>query len=210
MNILKTLDNLPLDSFQSLRRVVLAVAILVAITALLFLGSEPNHPELHEYVEAVGTALIFAAIVGRVWCTLYIGGRKAQEIVEAGPYSITRNPLYVFSAIGAAGVGCQTGSMVVGLAFGIFTALAFLIVIRREEIHLAEHFGAAYADYRARVPRFWPNFALFRDDQTVTVQPRRIYSTLLDGLVFVIAIPFFETIEHVQNSGLLPIVLHLP
>lgn len=206
----KALNRIPLDNFQVLRRVVLAATVLLAVAALLFCSSLPQSGGLHEYIEAAGLALIFAAIVGRLWCTLYIGGRKAREIVETGPYSISRNPLYVFSSIGAAGVGCQTGSAVVGLLFGVFTALAFQLVIRREEAHLAEHFGPAYGAYCARVPRFWPSFSLFRDDEAVIVQPRRVYSTLFDGMVFVIAVPVFELIEHLQKSGFIPVVLHLP
>lgn len=204
------LNSMSLGQFQAVRRAVLGVLIAIAGVGLLFCSSLPDYHALHEYVESLGLALIAAAIVGRVWCTLYIGGRKAAEIVELGPYSITRNPLYFFSAIGAAGVGAQTGSICVGLAFGIATVVAFHIVILREESYLAEHFGAGYADYCARVPRFWPNFKLFRDAEMLTTPSSRVYSTLFDGLVFIIAAPVFEVIEHLQRSGVLPVMLHLP
>ncbi|RZJ44864.1 MAG: isoprenylcysteine carboxylmethyltransferase family protein, partial [Brevundimonas sp.] len=104
----------------------------------------------HDDVEALGLALIIIAIVGRGWCSLYIGGRKKAEIVDRGPYSITRNPLYVFSFIGAFGIGAQTGSLVIGAVFAIATVLVFLRTVGREEAWLAEHFGAPYAAYCAR------------------------------------------------------------
>lgn len=203
------LKSIPLARFQSMRRAVLAIVLAAAAAVLLFCASPDGYETLHEYVEAFGLALIAAAIVGRVWCTLYIGGRKAAEIIDTGPYSITRNPLYVFSSIGAAGAGAQTGSIVVGLAFGALTVLAFHIVILREEAYLAEHFGEAYAAYRARVPRFWPNFRLFRDTEFITAPSRRVYSTLFDGLIFVAAVPVFEAIEHLQHAGFLPVLLRL-
>nr|WP_274626698.1 isoprenylcysteine carboxylmethyltransferase family protein [Mesorhizobium shangrilense] len=206
---MEMLRSIPLARFQSMRRLALGVILALAAGVLLFCASPTGYHEFHEYVEAIGLALIAAAIVGRVWCTLYIGGRKAAEIVDLGPYSITRNPLYVFSAIGAAGVGAQTGSAVVGLAFGLLTVLAFLVVIRREEAHLSEHFGAQYAAYCARVPRFWPKLALFKDSETVTAPSKRVYATLLDGLVFVAAVPVFEAIEHLQEANVLPVLLRV-
>jgi protein-S-isoprenylcysteine O-methyltransferase Ste14 len=159
--------------------------------------------EWHAGVEAFGLALIVIAIVGRAWCSLYIGGRKKAEIVDRGPYSVTRNPLYVFSFIGAFGIGAQTGSLVIGAVFAVATFLVFLRTVGREEDWLAEHFGAPYAAYRARTPRFWPNPACWRDAEELTVRPTFFLRTLRDGLTFLVAIPVMEGIEHLQAAGLI-------
>ena len=50
-------------------------------------------------LETGGVILILVCIVGRTWCTLYIGGNKKRELITAGPYSVVRNPLYVFTSI---------------------------------------------------------------------------------------------------------------
>jgi protein-S-isoprenylcysteine O-methyltransferase Ste14 len=199
-----------LGRFQHVRRMALFGAIVVACAALLFCSSRYGDGLLHEFLEAFGIGLIGLGIVGRLWCTVYIGGRKSAEIVDRGPYSVTRNPLYVFSAIAATGVGAQTGSIVVALFFGVATAAAFHVVILREERHLGGLFGDVYAAYRARVPRFFPRFALFRDADRVEVRPERLYRTLGDGLVFLLAVPAFEAIELLQQAGWLPILLRLP
>jgi protein-S-isoprenylcysteine O-methyltransferase Ste14 len=199
-----------LRGYQRARRAVLFLLLLVAASALLFISSYPEQGEFHEFVEAVGISLIGIAIIGRLWCTLYIGGRKAAELIQDGPYSITRNPLYVFSSIGAAGAGAETGSVVVALFFGIVTAIAFHIVARREESVLAGAFGDAFTSYCARVPRFFPKLSLYRDSVTVTVYPKRLYTTFIDSLVFFTAFPFFEFVGWLQFHHYLPIFLRLP
>ncbi len=199
-----------LSRFQKRRRVALAILVTVIFIALLFVQSAATTGgRFHEYVEDLGICLIFIAILGRTWCTLYIGGRKAAEIVDTGPYSVTRNPLYVFSAIGAAGVGAMVGSVTVAVAFAVLTWAAFHYVTLVEEDYLKKNFGQPYLDYLARVPRFFPNFRLFREAELLTVKPRNLYRTFADGLLFLLAYPFFETIEYLQDSGVLPVLLHL-
>jgi protein-S-isoprenylcysteine O-methyltransferase Ste14 len=207
---MSTVSTKSLSGYQHARRVVLFLLLLVAFAALLFVGSYPERGEFHEFVEAFGVSLIGVAIVGRLWSTLYIGGRKSAEIVSDGPYSVVRNPLYVFSAIGAVGAGAQTGSAVVALTFGVVTALAFTIVARREETFLRGKFGPAFDAYCARVPRMLPKLSLYRDSATIVVTPKRLYTTFFDSLVFFAAMPVFEFVEHLQIHGVLPVLLRLP
>ncbi|MHB2266932.1 methyltransferase family protein [Aliihoeflea sp. PC F10.4] len=198
-----------LARFQRMRRLVLAILIVSASLVLMIVRSSLSE-RAHEFVEAFGLGLIGAAILGRLWCTVHIGGRKSAQVVDSGPYSISRNPLYVFSAIAAVGVGAQTGSLVVAAFFGVATVAAFHIVILREERFLSEKFGTEYADYLARVPRFWPRFSIYSDVETVVARPALLYRTLSDGLVFFLAVPAFESIEWAQSAGYLPVLLRLP
>lgn len=157
----------------------------------------------HDGVEALGLALIVTAIIGRAWCSLYIGGRKMTELVDRGPYSVTRNPLYVFSFIGAFGIGAQAGSLVIGAIFAVAAFLVFLRTVGREEAWLAEHFGAVYAAYRARTPRFWPDPSRWRDATDLMIRPAFFLRTLRDGLTFLVAIPVMEGIERLQSTGVI-------
>ncbi|MDX8480610.1 isoprenylcysteine carboxylmethyltransferase family protein [Mesorhizobium sp. VK24D] len=200
-----------LGGYQQMRRLVLAVLIAVLFAALLFGQSTfPPGTPVHESIEMFGVLLIFLGIVGRLWATLYIGGRKSSEVVTGGPYSITRNPLYVFSTVAAAGVGAQIGSFTGIVLFAALCAGAFHIVILREEKYLKQVLGAPYEAYLARVPRFFPKLSLYQEGDTGSFKPRLLLNTLLDGLVFLVALPAFELIDGAQQSGMLPVWFTLP
>lgn len=203
-----TEESRSIARFQAARKQILAVLIVAAFVVLVFGGSA--HDELtHERIETLGLALILVGIGGRLWATLYIGGRKSAEVVSTGPYSITRNPLYLFSSIAAAGVGAQTGSWIVAGLFMMMSAVSFHLVALREERFLSATLGEAYLAYRRRVPRFLPNPLLYRDDAEVTFQTTRLRATLLDGLVFFVAIPVLEMVEIAQDAGMVPILFKL-
>ena len=202
--------SVDLARFQHRRKVALAVLVGVMFFFLLFVRTfETGEDGLHEYVEKFGIAAILLAILGRMWCTLYIGGRKSAEVVRNGPYSVSRNPLYFFSAIGAIGVGAMIGSVTVAALFGVLCYIAFQYVIMVEEDHLTRTFGEQYEAYLREVPRFFPALGLYADLDDVSVRPWALYRTFGDGLFFLAAYPFFEFVEHLQATGVLPVVLHL-
>ena len=165
---------------------------LLAWTALVKAQPQLEHP-----VEHLGLIAIMVCVLGRAWCSLYIGGRKKQEIVTSGPYSLCRNPLYVFSFIGAFGIGAQTGSLTVGATFAVACWIVFRIVASREESVV-------------RTPRFVPNLRLWRDEAELSVRPAFFRRTVRDGLVFLLALPVFEGLEHLQNLGWLDALIALP
>jgi protein-S-isoprenylcysteine O-methyltransferase Ste14 len=192
---------------QRWRKLFIAAGLFALLTWTALVKAQPwlEHP-----VEHLGLVAIMVCVLGRAWCSLYIGGRKKQEIVASGPYSLCRNPLYVFSFIGAFGVGAQTGSLSVGAVFAIACWLVFRVVTAREETFLASTFGAAYRAYLARTPRFLPNPRLWRDETELSVRPAFFLRTVRDGLVFLLALPVFEGLEHLQNLGWLDALVSLP
>jgi protein-S-isoprenylcysteine O-methyltransferase Ste14 len=202
---------------SDLRRVQRRRKLAIACITLLVLCALPLMQSLarvemftHESVEMGGIVLILVAVLGRAWCTLYIGGRKARDLTDTGPYSISRNPLYLFSFIGATGIGAQTGSLLVALLFGVGAFAIFLPVILREERALETLFGAPFEDYKARVPRFGPRFGAWRDAEILEVRPHLLWRTLRDGLVFLMVIPIFELIDRLQVGGLIDPLIYLP
>ncbi|MCF1505999.1 isoprenylcysteine carboxylmethyltransferase family protein [Afifella sp. H1R] len=200
-----------LDSVQRRRKVALRIAVILVLGILPIMQSTwPVERTTHETVEIISLILISIAVLGRVWCTLYIGGRKVQEIVDTGPYSISRNPLYMFNFLGAVGVGAQTGSMLAGPLFALATFLIFFPVILSEEKALLRKFGEAFETYRQRVPRFGPSLRGWRDMEAVLIRPPLLWRTLRDGLVFFLVVPAFELIDWLQVLGFVTPLFHLP
>jgi protein-S-isoprenylcysteine O-methyltransferase Ste14 len=200
-----------IHTVQAIRKIVLYAAAAVGV--FVFAVTTSIHPAgetAHEMIEWLGIVLIVVCILGRTWASLYIGGRKIEEFVQTGPYSVVRNPLYFFSFLGAAGVGMQVGSIVLGLICAALAWLVFSVVVRQEEQVLAERYGQAYRDYLARVPCFIPKSSLWRDEQTLTIRPPRVLMTFADALTFLLAVPIAELFEHLQETGVIPVLLRLP
>ena len=153
---------------EQLRKPVGALAATTLAIALW--RTEPSGGALMQAVEtSVGFALVVAAVLGRLWCAVYIAGRKNAELCVLGPYSLCRNPLYLFSSLGVAGIVLATHhAMLAVVAYGIFWIYHWG-VIRGEETRLETLFGKSFADYCARVPRLWPRWRGYTDTATMTV-----------------------------------------
>jgi protein-S-isoprenylcysteine O-methyltransferase Ste14 len=143
-----------LQAIQRRRKWILRGLLGGALVVLLVTDSQWSYRKspLYEIIEALGTALILACIAGRTWCSLYIGGRKKRELITVGPYSIVRNPLYVFSTLGAVGIGAQSGTLTIALVFALVTVAVFMTVIRSVERFLASEFPGEFPAYADRVP----------------------------------------------------------
>lgn len=205
-----TIRGADLGGVQRVRKAVLLAGLLGLLGLSTVTRSIGGETLVHEGLEELGLALIATCIVGRAWCSLYIGGRKKAEIVDRGPYSISRNPLYVFSFLGAFGMGAMSGSFVLACLFLAIAVAVFHATVKREEAWLTEAFGAAYRAYLNRTPRFWPDFSKWRDHETLEIRPAFFLLTLRDGLAMLLVVPLFEWIEESQAAGWMTTLIHLP
>ena len=194
---------------QTRRKTSLAVAAIFGFLLLVTTGSLWDHP-MHRSFEAVGTYLIALCIFGRVLCSIYISGQKGAEIIAIGPYSVCRNPLYVFSFLGAVGVGILSGSIIVSIAFGLVTWIVFRGVVVQEEVFLLSKHGLLYRDYLNRVPRFVPDFSLWDSGERIVVNSNGVIRTFTDASLFLLAIPLIELLEFLKETGRLPLLVALP
>jgi protein-S-isoprenylcysteine O-methyltransferase Ste14 len=111
----------------------------------------------------LGGVLVAAGVLlGPVWgiATLRRAGttvrpdRPSRQLVTAGPFRFSRNPLYLALTLLYAGVALLANA---GAALLLLIPILFLmqrLVIRREEAYLARTFGTEYEAYRAAVRRW--------------------------------------------------------
>lgn len=185
--------------------------VVAAVFALLFVAPFwGRHHLVTEIMRWTGYLALIVGVMGRVWCSAYIGGRKSQLIIDVGPYSTTRNPLYVFSFIALVGVGLVSGMLSVTLLFAIYFVLYYRGVVAGEEMYLTRLHEEAFGDYRARVPRWIPNLRLYREGGEPMGLPRNILITILETSAFFLAWPLFALVAYLQDSGILPVLLLLP
>ena len=129
-------------------------------------------------LQAIGWALFVMGAGLRFWSTLYIGGRKAVEVVSEGPYSICRNPLYLgtlFVALSFAVMAQSVAILVAVLAAAIYYLLA---AMPAEEAALAARLGERYREYCRRTPRIVPRLSLFHTPKELTVNVKALRNEL--------------------------------
>ncbi len=103
----------------------------------------------------VGGVLLFAAALvsfGASW-RVGIDRDTPGALVTGGVFALSRNPIFVFLDGIAVGTFLLTGELFFALFAGV-TLLAIHQQILREEAFLEERYGAAYAAYRKRTPRY--------------------------------------------------------
>lgn len=191
---------------QRLRITVLRIfAAIIALPLILFTRSAwADVDVIFDALQVTGVLLVVAGVLGRFWAILYIGAAKNRGVMQIGPYSVCRHPLYLFSTIGTLGLGFLLGSVVVAafLAVAVFAILS--ATAAREEGYLRAEFGPAYAEYAARVPRILPRPALYHSPATITVAIKSLRANFADALVFLSFIPLAELLNAVKAAGLVP------
>jgi len=112
------------------------------------------------FARPIPRSILWAAPIGLLG--LFVRARaaghlhKQKVLTVTGPYAYTRNPLYLCSAILTLAAAVATRSWISAAILGIYFALFYSIVMRREEAELRQHHGAAFDEYARAVPLFFP------------------------------------------------------
>ena len=102
-------------------------------------------------VAAVGLLL-------RAWAAGHLA--KNETLAVSGPYSFTRNPLYLGSLIAAMGLALAGASVFLAILFPVVFLLVYYPVMEQEEQHLLNLFPD-YEAYAKRVPLLLPTGARY-------------------------------------------------
>jgi protein-S-isoprenylcysteine O-methyltransferase Ste14 len=105
-----------------------------------------------------GAMIIIIGQSIRVWSAGYI--HKNEILTVTGPYSLSRNPLYVGSFVLGGGFMIAMGVFWLGVAYLIFFSILYWFTIRWEERKLKSWFPDAWEEYSRSVPRFLPLFSI--------------------------------------------------
>ncbi len=124
----------------------------------------------------IGFVLSLLGEALRCWALGYTGEHTRKQhletevLVSCGPYSLTRNPLYLGNILNATGVliaGLGGYSWETRLSIGFFVwvtvFLLYWFIIQSEEEFLEGRFGELYRNYRKEVPVLLPKHWNIRD-----------------------------------------------
>lgn len=166
---------------------ILATRMLASALCIgVFVATHPTdlHGMKDLLMALVGLYLVLVSIKGRIWCMLYIGGKKDRTLVVDGPYSRSRNPLYYYSTLGVVGIAAASGMLTAVAGLFLVVVAGNYIVIRREEKKLRLLHGDSFTDYCSRVPRFWPRWKLFQEAERHSFEPKLFHKTFWDAAGF--------------------------
>ena len=117
-----------------------------AFGALVVLLARPTSRSL-----MIGGAVALVGEACRIWAAGHL--EKGLEVTRSGPYRLTRHPLYLGSAIIAAGVAIASARLSVAALILCYVAATTVAAIRHEEEGMRARFGDqydAYLDSRAK------------------------------------------------------------
>jgi protein-S-isoprenylcysteine O-methyltransferase Ste14 len=202
----RLIDRVSSSRTAATRKFAFLLAGLLLITDHFW----PKTGFLDIFLGTFGLVLVGVGSMGRVWALMYISGYKDTDLVTEGAYSVVRNPLYVFSFIGAAGIGCATGSLLLISLLILGFLLYYPLTTVDEEQRLSAKYGQEYTDYARRTPRFIPNFSLFHERETYSVNTKAYRYAFLDAVWFIWIYALIQLIEKLHASGILPTLFRIP
>ena len=177
---------------------------------IIFSGSKWEEvPFASNIIFLMGCILVGIASLGRLWCSLYLAGYKDTILVTAGPYSMSRNPLYFFSLVGAFGVGLATETLVMPLIILILFTMYYPSVIRSEERRLLSLHREKFESYCEDTPTFFPKLSLLKEPETYRVNPKIFRRNSFNALWFIWLTGILEVIEAFHETGVLPVYIKI-
>lgn len=139
---------------------------LPIVAALLLIPAKPLPPALSTSLGWLGVLLVMGGELLRLWAVHHIGAisrtrsDRLGPLVDTGPFSLLRNPLYVGNMMLWLGFAVSARLFWLAPLVAILLALEYHAIVRWEERLLESRLGAAYRAYAERVPRWVPQLRL--------------------------------------------------
>jgi protein-S-isoprenylcysteine O-methyltransferase Ste14 len=129
--------------------------------------------------QCAGWLLFLAGATMRWWATLYLGGRKSKELITEGPYSVSRNPIYIGTFALTLAIGVLSQSVAFSLAVLVVSAVYVILTVSLEESELRAEHGEQFQAYCERVPRFIPKPDLYHSPGTISVRASGLWAEFI-------------------------------
>jgi protein-S-isoprenylcysteine O-methyltransferase Ste14 len=139
---------------------MLLLALIVGYVIRLFVGGRLPLPRA--FAEGLGGLFV---IVGLALVLMSVRAfnesgetlapaSPSRQLLRAGPYRFSRNPIYLGLMLFGVGFGLATSNIWIILATAVVGLLLHFFVILREEDYLERQFGDSYREYKAQVRRW--------------------------------------------------------
>jgi len=149
-------------------------AILIIIFPKAFLRLERSGYDLSMFI--CGLVFLFSGFYLRICARGYKAEHsdKSKKLVTGGPYSLTRNPMYLGIFLIAIAIILLGFKIWVLAAFLIFFIACYVRLMSEEENKLTRDFGQEYINYKNKTPLFLPKLSnLFKKEalKKLSVKP---------------------------------------
>ena len=162
---------------------------------------------LDQAAEMFGVALILLGQILRVSARGFKSENSlnGHSLIQGGPYSFVRNPMYLGIALIGLGVGLVLFNGVVLCIVLLVLLIRYMLLIFKEEKKLKEAFPREYISYQTRVPRLMPSMSSLLDRDISEYLPLKLvwFKKEIGPILAVLLITLFcETWEDVVNKGI--------
>jgi protein-S-isoprenylcysteine O-methyltransferase Ste14 len=134
----------------------------IILTAMLYFSPYlySNNLFLDDLCDFVGLIAILKGTYLRMAARGYKKefSKKGQDLVMSGPYSLTRNPMYLGTYLIGAGFALIVWPWWFLVIFSLLFYFRFNQQMVKEEAHLKKLFGEKYEKYCRQVPRLFPSW----------------------------------------------------
>ena len=153
----------------------------------------------------IGLFLIFFGEIIRIMSVSFAGGITrttkvgAPKLMTKGPYSITRNPLYLGNITIYSGVVLFAGGPLIWellLFTFIFFIFQYSMIISLEERTLTSLFDKEYKKYCSEVPRLLPKKLFWKSNLNIQKSTYKTLKTEKRTLQNIFLVIFFITIKY--------------
>ena len=195
-----------MNQFFADYRIAISRVFSIIILLLVLLSKPQYYGSLLYYVMFVlGNILVVIGILGRIFASIFMSDNRNVNLVSTGLYSITRNPLYLFSFIGTVGIGMVYGSITIMFVLIIAYLIYYRFVISYEEQNLSKRLGASYIAYiNSEVPRFFPKISLWKSEEYLNVNYKVVLQTMVDAFWFFFVILILSVWLKLQDLSWVP------